>query len=32
MALDEVIVSTERDDKNITSAESGVEKLNHEGY
>jgi hypothetical protein len=27
-AIDEVIISTERDDKNITSAESGVEKLN----
>lgn len=28
VALDEVFVSTERDDKKITSAESGVEKLN----
>ena len=28
MSLDEVIVSSERDDKNITSSEPGVEKLN----
>lgn len=32
MALDEVIVSTERTDKKITSAESGVEKTKSKEY